>query len=130
MYAEIIRKAYNDGKRAFAIRALADDEKYSVGDNCRESYDWDFENDCSAYVTTGTKAGGTCGVKIACWDCYFDGSDDEEIESAVSESIEKAKEYGLDLIIIAGDLDVCCDYSVDNADEARLTNASVIAVIE
>lgn len=48
MYAEIIRKAYENGNRCFAVRALKDDESYSVDDVCRESYDWDFENDCSA----------------------------------------------------------------------------------
>lgn len=129
MYAELIRKAYEDGKRTFAVRAMTDDENYSVGDDCRESYDWDFENDCSAYVTNGMKAGGTCGVKISS-DFYFDGSDDEDVENAVSEAIEKAKEYGSNVALIAGDRDVCCDYSVDDENEARITNAVVIAVID
>lgn len=128
MYAEIIRKAYEDGKRVFAVRSLTNDEDYSIGDACRESYDWDFENDCSSYDTNGATAGGTCGVKIRN-DFYFDGSDDEEIEVAVSESIEKAKGYGRNLAIIAGDLDVGGDYCIDNPDEARITNATVIAMV-
>jgi len=129
MYAEIIRKAYESGKRAFAVRALAEDENYSVGDACRESYDWDFENNCSTYDTSGVTAGGTCGVKIIGY-FHFDGSDDEEIESAVAKSIEKAKEYGPDLVIIGGDLDVSCNYAVDDENEARITNAYVIAVVD
>jgi hypothetical protein len=128
MYAEIIRKAYENGKRAFAVRSLTNDEHYNIGDECRESYDWDFENDCSTYITTGQTAGGTCGVKIPN-DFWFDGNDDEDIENAVKASIDLACEYGSDLVIIAGDCDICCNYSVDDENEARITNAYVIAEV-
>ena len=33
------------------IRTLRNNESYKIGDKCRCSYDWDFENDCSTYDT-------------------------------------------------------------------------------
>ena len=128
MFAEIIRKAYEDGSRFFAIRSMASDENYNVGDDCRESYDWDPENDCSTYFTSGQTAGGTCGTKVRN-DFYFDGSDDEEIENAVSEATDLAREYGYELVLIAGDGDECLNHSVDDENEARITDAKVIAKI-
>jgi hypothetical protein len=33
----------------YGIRTLSEDEQYEKGDICRNSYEWDFENDCSTY---------------------------------------------------------------------------------
>ena len=48
---EIIRKITEENYKWIGIRHLADDENYTVGDFCRNSYDWDYENDCSSYDT-------------------------------------------------------------------------------
>ena len=48
----------------WGIRGLCDDEDYAVGDEPRESYDWDVEQDCSTRDTTGETIGGTCAVAV------------------------------------------------------------------
>ena len=60
-------EAYEEGhgcSGCWGIRGLCEDEDYAVGDEPRESYDWDMEQDCSTRVTTGRTLGGTCAVAI------------------------------------------------------------------
>jgi len=47
------------------VRITADDEQYTVGDTCRDSYEWDFENDCSTYnAENPIELDGACAVEI------------------------------------------------------------------
>lgn len=51
MVKNIIDLIEASGAEYIGIRHLADDEHYNVGDYCRNSYDWDYEHDCSTYET-------------------------------------------------------------------------------
>jgi hypothetical protein len=44
----------------YGIRTLRSDEEYKVGDYCRRSYDWDYENDCSSEE----QLNGTCCTEV------------------------------------------------------------------
>jgi hypothetical protein len=44
----------------YGIRTCRADENYKIGDICRNSYDWDFENDCSS----NNELDGTCCTQI------------------------------------------------------------------
>ena len=46
---EISRKVNEEGHSVLAIRHCSEDEVYSVGDICRNSYDWNYELDHSTY---------------------------------------------------------------------------------
>ena len=47
------------------IRGLAADENYKIGDTLRNSYNWDYEYDCSSYDTDELEElDGTCAVDI------------------------------------------------------------------
>lgn len=52
---ELIKKINEKEKELsfgeIGIRSLAEDKQYSVGEYCRNSYDWDHEHDCSTYNT-------------------------------------------------------------------------------
>lgn len=58
---DVIKNAYKDGYNAFGVRVLPSDVDVAniyVGADVRDSYDWDFESDCSTYDTTGETLGG------------------------------------------------------------------------
>ena len=120
-----------NGCRFFAVRGLCEDEQYKVGDDARESQEWDFDVDASSYDTTPLSAGGTCGTKLPLEGEMNDIEDDKELLAAIEESIAVNKGYGDGRrVIIAGTDDVCCAYPVDDSNEARITNAVVIALVE
>lgn len=87
---EVLKEAMKQKYKVFGIRVCNADENYKVGDEARESYDWDYEIDCSTYETTKETLGGTCATSILI-DNY---SDDEEIKEALNDAIERAKMYG------------------------------------
>ena len=102
------------------IRALADDETYEVGDACRDSYEWDYENDCSTYYTTGESANGTCAVRV--------DTDDDDTDEQISEKINeivKNMNYVGDYVLIGGD-SYNLDGAFDNDQEIRIIDATVI----
>lgn len=109
------------------VRTLCDDEQYAVGDDCRASYEWDIEEDCSTYHTTGETAVGTCATHI---ETGFFRTDDEaaELAARIEEAVAKNKAYGkAQQVVIAG-------HSVNNdgyfdAGEIRIVDAFVVAVI-
>lgn len=128
---DMVKAAYNDGCRVFAVRALCEDEAYNVGDWCRDSYDYDGEKDCSTYYTTGESAHGTCGVAVYTFPGYFPEPDDDEptLMEAFFTAFTAAQDYrGTHYAIIAGDCDVSADYASDEG-EARITNAKVLAYL-
>lgn len=97
-----IKTARENGYRFFGIRALTDDEEnLKAGDRCRDSYDWDIENDCSAYVTTGDTLNGACAVAID-RDGFFltDFNSENEDMDAIEEALNDAFAYGNNLAVI------------------------------
>ena len=94
----------------FGVRGLRDDEHYKPGDYCRESKDWDLENDCPSQETLG----GTCAIAV--YDSH--GNFDEE------ESIIGASAYSNRLALIAGD----SAYWGYDPDEIVIKNAVVIKI--
>lgn len=106
------------------IRHLADDEHYQVGDYCRPSYDWDYEQDCSTFETENPiELPGTCAYNtgiVPNWD------DPEEIAEKLEKAIEASGCYLGDLVIVAGDR---MEYGND-AGEIIIANAVVIAAAQ
>lgn len=110
-----------------AIRSTRKDERYNVEDECRESYEWDFENDCSAYFTTGELAGGTCGIGIDT-DCDSPEELAERIESAlVAFNRIGYGDVGGQTILIAG-RSMDRDHAVDD-NEVRIRGAWVQEIV-
>lgn len=98
---EIINAINNCNYAYISIRHLAEDENYSMGDYCRNSYDWDYQNDCSTYDTDETAdLGGTCAynTKIqAGWD------EPDDIAIKLERALATSSSYFGDIVIIAGD---------------------------
>lgn len=127
-YIELAKQILDEGYSAVGVRGIYDDEQYQVGDDCRESYEWDFAADCSTYFTTGETAGGTCATHI---DTQTFESDDEvaELAARIKAMIEQNQEYGADRqVIIAGYDGVNNDAALDQG-EVRIYNAFVIALV-
>ena len=107
------------------VRTLTPDEKYSVGDTCRESYDWDHEQDRSTYETDRpVTLGGTCSIGIN-RDRYLDEPD--EVETALNNALKASNLYEGDRkVIIGGDI---MEYGEDPG-EHIIANAEVLAVYD
>ena len=120
---EILRKVNEEGYGVVAIRHCAEDEHYKVGDMCRNSFDWNYELDCSTYDTDEPiELDGTCGFQIV----GFADLDDDEIEEAEELFNKAMKEafYCGDAIVIAGNR-----YTYgDDENEVIIWDANVIAV--
>lgn len=109
-----------------AVRATRSDEQYAVEDLCRQSYEWDLENDVSSYFTTGELAGGTCGLEVDTNDCTA-----EELSARVAEAVEKVRAYGDvggQIIVIAGRR-LNTNFQMDDG-EARIVDAWVQYIVE
>lgn len=102
------------------IRGLADDEEYQIGDTCRKSYDWDYENDISTYSTTQIKLNGTCAA-----DTRIDTTNDrdEEILEKINAIINDFGYVG-EIVIIAGN---DFEYGADE-NEIIIENAIVLDI--
>jgi hypothetical protein len=110
-----------------ALRATCPDEQYSVDDECRESFEWDLDNDCSSYHTTGETAGGTCGFAID-----TDVDSPEELVTKIEEALIAFNKIGYgyvggQTILIAG-RSTNSDYQMDN-NEIRIRGAWVQAIL-
>lgn len=134
-YIELAKKIIEEKYTFAGVRMLTDDEAYKIGDICRESYDWDRENDCSTYHTTGLTAGGTCATKIDIDTLYYDlDTVEEEIEEMARriETVVKQNEEmycGEQQVIIAG-YERNLDYDMTDDDEIRIYDAEVLMVLE
>lgn len=115
-YMEEIRKAeYN----VIGIRGLTDDENYSVGDICRNSYEWNYEEDRSTYDTgENIELSGTCAKGFS-FDLYWD--EDEEIEERVNELLSNFNYCGK-RVLVAGN---SYEYGSDDG-EVIIADAKVI----
>lgn len=126
-YLEIAKQILDENYHAVGVRSICDDENYAVGDDCRDSYDWDFENDCSTYDTDKTTARGTCATHI---DTEYFATDDwaNELAERIEQIVQANSVYGGDQVIIAGNNGVNNDGSMDDG-EIRIINAFVIATV-
>lgn len=117
---ELIRKINEEGYTWIGIRHLADDENYKVGDFCRNSYDWDYENDRSSYENDDPEElPGTCAYNTRInsgWD------EDEEIEIKLKKAISGSACYSGKIAVIAGNY---AEYGND-PEEIIIENAEVI----
>lgn len=105
------------------IRHLADDEHYETGDYCRNSYDWDYTNDCSTYETSQpVELSGVCAYDthiVPMWD------DLEEIAEKLATALSASNVYYGDTVIVAGDR---IEYGND-LNEIIIADAIVIASV-
>lgn len=125
-YIEIAKKIIEEGIDIVGVRSLCDDEQYKVGDECRESYEWNFEHDCSTFDLdgeNGEKAGGTCATQIR-----VETDEVEELAQHIAEVVEENEIYAnLRQAIIAGygaNNDRCLD-----PNEIRIIDAYVLELI-
>lgn len=124
--ANEIKAAYENGYRFFGVRNITRElDKLSVGDTCPNSYDWDVENDCSTYCTTGETLDGASAIHVNA-DPFCDG--DEEISEAIESAAKQAAAYDDEgeLVLIASKDG--SDWGFDK-NEIVLENAIVIAVV-
>lgn len=120
---ELIKAIETSGYEYIGIRHLADDEHYNIGDICRDSYDWDYDSDCSTYDTDEPiSLGGSCayntGIRVG-WD------EPEEIIEKLTRALKESSCYYGQIVIIAGD---SAKYGYDEG-EIIIGNAKVIAII-
>lgn len=128
MKKEVIEKVLNSEAKKncgyIGVRRLTEDENYSIGDYCRNSYDWDYESDCSSYDTDEpTELDGTCAIDTK---IDFQWDDVSEIEDKLEEAIEASGCYIGNIAILGCDR---MDYGSDE-DEIIMEDAIVIAIIE
>ena len=120
---EILNKVNKEGYSVVAIRHCAEDEAYAVGDICRNSYDWNYELDCSTYDTDEpVELEGACGYHVR----GFENLDADEIEEATEifeKAMKEAETYCGKVVIIAGNR-----YTYGNDEnEVIIEDAEVIA---
>ena len=84
------------------IRTLTRDEHYNVGDTCRNSYDWDTDEDCSTYDTDGPRQlSGTSCTNVCIEDYNLDARDEADLINDLYDTIYN---YGNgQKVLIAGD---------------------------
>ena len=123
MVKNIIDLIEASGAEYIGIRHLADDEHYNVGDYCRNSYDWDYEHDCSTYETDEPQElPGTCAYNTKIhsgWD------EPDEIKSKLQKALNASKVYYGNIVIIGGDR---VTYGNDEG-EIIIEDAVVIATV-
>ena len=99
---ETLNKVNEEGYSVVAIRHCAEDEDYTVGDICRNSYDWNYELDCSTYDTEEpVELDGACGYHVR----GFENLDADEIEEATEifeKAMKESETYYGKVVIIAG----------------------------
>lgn len=120
-YSEIIEKI--EGYNVVAIRHCCNDENYKVGDFCRNSYEWDEENEISSYYTSKEEMDGTCGYDVS---SLIDCDDVETAKKILDNAIESSSIYdGNRIVLIAGD---SYEYGNDE-NEIIIEDAEVIATL-
>lgn len=125
-YLSIAQEILDNNYNVVGVRSVCDDENYSIGDDCRQSYDWDLENDCSTYDTTQVLAGGTCATHI---DTQYFATNDHvsELAERIATIVNDNSVYGGQQVIVAGN-GVNNDMMNDPG-EVRIRNAFVISAL-
>ena len=101
---EIVKIMMIDEYAIYGIRGLSSDEKYEIGDECRNSYDWNYECDHSTYEDEEpVELPGTCSVRIHIRHSFND--DEKEVVKAVENAWNLASKYSdiNEYVLIAGD---------------------------
>lgn len=125
-YNQIAQQIIDKNYAVVGVRNICSDETYSVGDDCRQSYDWDLAADCSTYETTGQLAGGTCATHIDTQ--YFVTNNwTAELAERIAEIVKFNSVYGGQQVIIAGS--GANNSMMLDPGEVRICNAFVIAVL-
>lgn len=105
--------------KVIGIRGLTGDENYNIGDFLRNSYQWDYENDCSTFDTDNPlELNGAC-AKDTEIDTFFD--EDEDIIEKINK-ILKDFDYNGDRVLVAGN---DYEYGMDE-NELIISDAVVI----
>ncbi|WP_028562264.1 hypothetical protein [Paenibacillus pinihumi] len=123
-YLEIAKEALTE-RYVLGVRGLRSDESYEIGDSLRESYEWDLEEDCSTFHTTGETAGGVCCISV-----NMDADTPEELASNIEAAVKQASAYGdsgCAIVIVAG-RSINTDYQMDDG-EIRIRGAWVEAIV-
>lgn len=97
----VLEKVNQEKFNIIAIRHLSPDEEYEIGDICRNSFDWDYELDCSTYETENPiELDGTCGFAVY---GFSDLDVDEIVEAGalLSRALQESP-YIDEAVIIAG----------------------------
>lgn len=128
-YIEIAKKIMVEGLDFVGVRSLCEDEKYNVGDDCRESYEWNGEHDCSTYDIDGEDgelADGTCATRVE----VYEAESIEELAKNIESAVKANRNYGSvhGQVIIAG-YDTNDSAAIDE-NEIRIRNAFVLALIK
>lgn len=121
---ELIKTIDESGYEYIGIRHLEDDEEYAVGDFLRNSYDWNYEYDCSSYHTDEpVELPGTCayhtGIRTG-WD------DEEELAEKLDKAIFGSSCYSGKAVIIGGNRS---EWGNDEH-EIIIEDAVVIAILD
>lgn len=121
--SDILSKVCDEGYSVVAIRRMADDEDYNIGDMCRNSYEWNYELDHSTYEDEEQiELDGTCGYHIVGF-ADLDSDELEEAERIFLSALNESSIYSGKPIVIAGN-----DYTYGNDEnEIIISDACVIA---
>lgn len=124
---KIIKNEFENGNNHLFVgfRGLTEDESYKVGDTARDSYEWDLENDCSTYYTTGETADGTCAIggEVEWLD------EDEEIIEKLTQWKNEIAYYGEtdDVVFLIGESEG--EYGTRDENEVRIIDPIVAAFV-
>lgn len=120
---DILRKVNEEGFSVVAIRHLAYDEDYQVGDFCRNSFDWNYELDHSSYEDDEPiELDGTCGYCIYGFE-WLDDDELQEAEKMFENALKESSVYPGKIVVIAGN-DYTCG---SDENEVIISDACVIA---
>lgn len=126
----IMKAAHKDGFRSFGIRSINTriSGRANVGDVLPESYDWDIEQDCSTYDTTGETLSGTCAVWVNTEWINYDDEWDSDILKSLEAGLKIAHSYYGDEYVLVGSKEGG-EWGNDER-EIILEDAQVLAIIE
>lgn len=133
---EQIKKALQENTNLTYLGARTIDQEYSVGDIMEDSYQWNFDLDCSTYETDEPETlGGACATDCAdgTWAQFSTNLDDEELDEIVDFVFERlvynADNYPYDYTYLIG-----AKYSNDDLAndeyETILVDAQVLLVLD
>lgn len=126
----IMKAAHKDGFRSFGIRSINTriSGRANVGDILPKSYDWDMEQDCSTYDTTGETLPGTCAIWVNTEWINYNDDWDPDILNSLESGLKLAHGYYGDEYVLVGSR----EYGEWGWEEREiiLEDAQVLAIIE
>lgn len=127
VYVELAKMIESNFYTYVGVRHCCEDEVANVGDTLRDSYDWDFESDVSAYHTTGQQLDGVAALSIdnGKLEDYLMDEDFESIAALIEKALTASEIYRSnegDIVLVAGQK---ASYGTDE-DEIIIREAKVI----